>query len=469
MLGETFHKTLWFILLVCSSKSNKFTQDDTQLHVSTTKMISRFIEESKRSNVLVSDVKSEILENWIGSHDDLEITVDLNDLNNSSIWKIQKIESTILHIGSYTEFELFFRQIRMGNFLYDGHFIIIYEEADDDKIEKIFSKFWKAYIYNVNVLVTNVSSPNLVSVFTFLPFRNDSCGNTNPIQINEFDKSTMKWTTNEFYPKKFEHLNGCPLRLGCYENNPDFIMHRDDVRGSTKIVGVIVDIATMISNLLNFTLKLTEYEQGTGIIFANKTATDLLNRLLKNEVDLIFGSLQTERVDTFSATRTVQRDATILVIPPPYSIDPMTKIFLPFTTASWITIGMVGLSACCVVKVLKFCPKIVRDYVIGSNVKGSLLNVWSVFLGGTQKILPRSNFPRFLLAKFLIFTLIMRTLYQGGVFHVLKEDVNTVGLDTFDEFIEHEFTFYIYQSLARRLAGTKLTQRFVQRSNTKFI
>lgn len=88
-----------------------------------------------------------------------------------------------------------------------------------------------------------------------------------------------------------------------------------------------------------------------------------------------------------------------------------------------------------------------------------MLNVWSIFLGGTQQVLPHSNFPRFLLVTFLIYTLIMRSLYQGGVFDILKRDVRTVELKTIDEFIEHQFTFYIYQTLAAQLEGTKFKKR----------
>ncbi len=125
------------------------------------------------------------------------------------------------------------------------------------------------------------------------------------------------------------------------------------------------------------------------------------------------------------------------------------------------------LLACCIIKVLKFTPRIVHNYVIGSNVKGSMLNVCNILLGGAQQVLPQRNFPRFLLAKFLIFAMIMRSLYQGEVFKILKNDVRTVELKTIDEFIEHEFTFYIYQSLADRFQGTKMMQRFLKKSYKK--
>lgn len=168
-----------------------------------------------------------------------------------------------------------------------------------------------------------------------------------------------------------------------------------------------VDIGTMFSDILNFTLNLMEYEPGMGIIYKNKTATAMLKRTIDNEVDMICASLQEDRTEAMSASRMVYADKQILVVPPPFLIDPMSKIFLPFTFASWISIGMVALFACCLIKMLQFTPKVVHNYVIGSNVRGSILNVCNICLGGTQQTLPQSNFPRFLLAIFLVFTFII--------------------------------------------------------------
>lgn len=154
-------------------------------------------------------------------------------------------------------------------------------------------------------------------------------------------------------------------------------------------------------------------------------------------------------------------DPLVLVVPPPFLIDPMTKILLPFTLESWLLIGLVALLAVAVITMLKYTPKVIHNYVIGSNVQASVLNVYNVFLGGAQKTVPQNSFPRFLLVTFLIFTLIIRTLYQGGVFDILKRDVRTIQLKTIDEYIDHEFTFYIFTSLAGRLQGSRVMQRFV--------
>lgn len=368
MSTEMLLKLLWTINLPALSMSFKFLKEisnSTDRNIGETKMITRLIVESKRPTVLLMDIKSEIIESFLRSSE-VQVTVEVNDLKTFTKFtnkEFRKIGATILHLDEYIEFESFFGLIKKDMFFYDGHFIIIYNSGNVREIKQIFSTLWQIYIYNVAVLVTNAASSDLVPIFTFLPFINGSCNNTEPIRINEFNITSMAWTTNLFFPKKFQQLNRCPLRFGCYNNAPGFIIKRSE-SGLPIFTGVNVDIVNMISDMLNFSLNFSEYEQDMGVIHQNKTATALLQRVIGNEVDLIFTSIYLDRNELLSVTRMVYADKLILVVPPPFLIGPMEKIFLPFSFVSWISIGMVALLACCTVITLKFTPKIVHDYTI---------------------------------------------------------------------------------------------------------
>lgn len=239
------------------------------------------------------------------------------------------------------------------------------------------------------------------------------------------------------FPKKFKQLNRCPLRFGAYISYPRFIIKTEN--RVKKFTGVTVDVGTAFGNVLNFTANFIEYEEDTGVIYGNKTATALVKKVMDNVVDTMVTTLQTDRMEVMSATRTLYFDQLVLVVPPPFLMDPMERILLPFTYASWISIGTVLLLACCVIKVLQFTPEAIHNYVIGRNVK-----------------LPRSNFPRFLLVKFVIFTLIIRSLYQGRVFDILKRDSRSVDLKTVNEYNDRKFTFYIFRTLAANFQGTNI-------------
>lgn len=430
-----------------------------------TKMISKLVEESGKSTVYFSDLNSEILNQFVQSHE-LKITVIVNHFRTVSVYEKRKIEFTILHLENLTEFDSFFNVIQSEAFSHDGHFIIFWDNADVREMKAIFSKFWEIFAYNVNVLTTNQISSNVVSMFTYLPFANGSCNSTDSVQINQFNTTSTKWTTDRFFPKKFKQLNSCPLRFGCYESYPRFITTTEN--GLKKFAGVTVDVSTAFSEILNFTLNFIAYGSsnggGTGIIYENKSATGMVKKVVDNEFDVMVTTLQIDRMELMSATRTLYFDRLVLVVPPPFMIRSMERIFLPFTSTLWISIGMVLLSACCVIQALKFTPNVLHNYVIGENVKGSMLNVWNIVLGGTLQILPQASFPRFLLVKFLILLLVIRSLYQGRVFDILKRDVRAVELRTIDEYIDHEFTFYIFRTMAVTLQGTKIlnTSRLIE-------
>jgi hypothetical protein len=312
-------------------------------------------------------------------------------------------------------------------------------------------------VYNVDVIT---ASANNISLYTFKPFVNDfTCGNTKPMKINEFDANSMQWRLEQFFPKKFKNLYGCPLRVGTFEDISWLVTTK--VENETESTGIDVDFVNHFGKFLNFRPVFRNYQTVIGTIHKNKTATGLLKLVYKNEVDVIIGmiSLQQSRAEFLSATSMIYADKMILVVPPPSLISPLAKIVLPFHVYSWIAIGTLVIVVCTVIVFLKFLPRVFHNYVIGVNVKSSLLNVWNLLLGGSQAKLPRSNFPRFLLAKFLIFALIIRSLYQGAIFDIIKNDISTVELDSIDDFIEDGFTFYIYNSLAGRLNGTKYMKK----------
>lgn len=455
----------WFIphLVLTISISFKYVEDEmnfTQRNIATTKMISKLIQESEKSTVHLINSNSEIIESFLRSHD-LQITVKMENFRNISISEGRRIGVMLVQLKSYGEFQRFVSLIKTELFIYDGYFLIIYENRNLQEIEKIFSTLWKIYIYNVNMLITSAVSPNLFSMLTYMPFSNQSCNNTKTIHINEFDINLMKWSTNVFFPAKFKDLNRCMLRVGSFVNIPAFIINIT-TNGSERYTGTNVDLTYLLSDILNFTLQIIEYEVVLGSVYKNKTATSLLTKIMANEVDFTFGAtLQQSRAEAMSATRIVYTDTLVLVTPPPFLIDPMKAILLPFTFTSWMFIGMVVLIAFGIIITLKFTPKIFHDYVIGDNLKGSVLNIWNVLLGGGQSVLPNRNFPRFLLLSYIIFTLIIRTLYQVKIFDILKNDQWNVDLKTIDDFIEHDFTFYMHDTLASRLEGTKFMDRFV--------
>ena len=68
-----------------------------------------------------------------------------------------------------------------------------------------------------------------------------------------------------------------------------------------------------------------------------------------------------------------------------------------------------------------------------------------VFLGGTLKeqTLPTKNFARTLLMIFILYSLIIRTVYQGSLVRNLQSENRKPSVTNIDEMIEKGYTLYL--------------------------
>ena len=170
-------------------------------------------------------------------------------------------------------------------------------------------------------------------------------------------------------------------------------------------------------------------------------------------------SLQQTRKNHLSETKSLFIDKIILVIPPSKRVDPIQKLFLTFELFTWLGLFIVVVIACIVLSILKFFPSKYHSFVVGENIKSEILNVWNILLGGTQEKLPTKNFARYLLMMFVMVCLVMRTLYLGSLYNLLKNDISEKTLKTIEELINSNYDFYVYDSLVPRVKDEKFMKR----------
>lgn len=365
----------------------------------------------------------------------------------------------IVFVRNVQRFVKFSKDMNQEAFRFNGFLVIVLEDRLRVEMEYIFELFWKKFIFNVNVLVEAQSSSK-VSLFTFLPFNEKSCADVTRIKINEFDNESMSWETEDFFPRKFSNLQKCLIKTGSFVVVPAVMNCSSS--SHEKYCGNAIDFMNGFASALNFTNELTVYSDSViGHFYKNKTANGLMNRPYTGEVDVIIGvlSLQESRTEFLSASRAFYFDRIILVIPPDIPIDPMKKLLLPFDTFTWIGLLLILFIATALLLALKILPREFHNFILGKFIKNQLLNIWSVFLGGSQTRLPGTNFARFMLMSFAMFCLVMRNSYTGSLFHILKNDINSKEIRNIDELIKLDFKFYIYESLAPRLKDDELIKR----------
>lgn len=183
----------------------------------------------------------------------------------------------LLFVDNFDGFMKFYVQMSVDKFYFNGFYVILFPNGDFRDMNKIFDFLWKLFVFNV-VLISRE-----LKMFTFMPFGTlGKCSDVTPRKINEFDGSSMQWTTNVFFPKKFTNLNKCHIKCGTFNLIPAIIVgnHSD---GSVALSGFDVDTFNILLQSINAVVEYTIYPVDTGTIYQNGTATGLLGHTIRGE------------------------------------------------------------------------------------------------------------------------------------------------------------------------------------------
>jgi Bacterial extracellular solute-binding proteins, family 3 len=325
--------------------------------------VTEFVCESKPSkvntiNFIIDDyLKNSDILNDVLSTKSFEFPFEIENYQNTLKMQNHKKFFSVLLFNNFETICKFCNAITHDNYYFNGFFVLVMEDFSLPKLKNIFEIFWRKFIFNVDILIKSDNSQNL-SVFTFMPFISESCGDLEPIKINQFNERTMNWDTGVFFPKKFQNLQKCSLKVGSIGNLFGTMVKIMDNK-TQHFYGFEVDCLKEIASTLNLTLMFKIYPYEAGLIFKNKTGTGMIKRVQEKEVDLICGSfsLQQQRREILSDTRSFYSDKMILVVPQAEVISSIEKLLLPFDLYIWISLVITISLSFSVITLLKFLPK----------------------------------------------------------------------------------------------------------------
>ena len=249
-----------------------------------------------------------------------------------------------------------------------------------------------------------------IELATSFMFTQHACRQNQIFTINKFDSKNMKWTTSEFYPKKYENLFGC-----------DFAVFLFELEEKDKLIETVL---TSLNGSAKFSTHPTTFPD----------SFDIRNGLLQISDEKTYKSAITYPVGMMVCT---------FLVPPGEPYSDLQRMFMMFDSATWIWIGITLSIGLVTIQIVNFAPKFVQNFVFGRNIQTPTLNLLSVFLTGGQIKLPRRNFARFVLILFIIWSLIIRTCHQSMYFELMQADLRKPTIQTFDELFGSNLTFYI--------------------------
>lgn len=150
----------------------------------------------------------------------------------------------------------------------------------------------------------------------------------------------------------------------------------------------------------------------------------------------------------------------ILLVPPGAKLSPFQKFLRPFQLEIWLALSLTFICGFWFVIIVSIMgSNKFKNSVFGERINPPYLNMIDICFGGSLHKLPKKNFPRVMLAAFLIFCLVMRSLYQGLMFQFLQSDDRASPVMTVDEMIEKDFHFYMYSIYQEHTENLKIHPR----------
>ncbi|KAG5684044.1 hypothetical protein PVAND_013296 [Polypedilum vanderplanki] len=362
--------------------------------------------------------------------------------NKKSLSSSVKRRNVIIFIdNNHDLLSIIFSSLTSDGFQMNGFYTFVILRIKDDDMSNLFEKLWQKFIYNVNILTLDNGR---VMLKTFMPFSAEICYNIRPIIINEYDNKLEKWKNDNFFPPKFTNFYNCSLRATTFEYAPA-VIKRNINNGSYTLEGSDIELINGLKDILNFHLNLTYNDKpgASGMTYKNGTVTGVKLSLLSNDTDFLFGLYYVTYPNCLYMGCSRPYYAVFMtVIVPQIDLTSLEKFFIPFRLDLWVSLIIVLFLAVFVIAILKHKLKRFRNFIIGSNINDPFNELLTAFIGGSSHKLPRRNFARYLLMIFILFCLVMRSVYIGGLFKYLQSNEKISPFKTIKDLVARDYKLY---------------------------
>ena len=355
----------------------------------------------------------------------------------------RKFLFVVLIVENFENFLNILQEIERNYYKFNGLYLIVFVNGEIPEVQQMFELLWKVQIFNVNLMYEDENGEILVKTFT--PFTPESCNSVKPVLINRLRNGKFLEKSEKFYPEKMKNLHNCPIRVSIANNNEPYIIERFTPNGTQVLSGRDFYLMTTLAESLNF--KIVYSFVGTeGYFYPNGTSSGPLRAITENKADMSASNwwLKENRLNFFDFSNVYAHDQLIFTIPPGQKLTALEKLIYPFQFMSWAFILLFCSMGLLIIFVMKWQSKCVQDFVIGPGVKDPYFNMFAVFVGQSRRKLPGKNFARYLLMMFTIYSMIIRTIYQGSFYQLMKSNKRQNHVQSLNEMVKKNFSFHVY-------------------------
>lgn len=365
---------------------------------------------------------------------------------------------SIFSLSNKSEFDLLSNKIHRGAFWINGFYLFVLVNGEIPEIEKIFQVLWKKQIFNVLLIFEGRGK---VIVLTYNAFKPGKCNDVSPILYSEFINGLVVKPAKPFKLNSFTNLYNCPIRVATSNDSDPFVVIEKRQNGSLEFKGRDIEVINALADILQFKIEYS-YIGVYGTATSNGSLVGSFKALQDGVADLAVGDLWIgeERHGAFDASKSYIREKIVFIVPPGDEYGPFEQFIQPLSLELWLLVVFVFLLGAATIFVIRRASKQTQNFVFGTRVEHPYLNMFIGFVGGDQKILPKRNFARFLLMAFLMYSLIVRTVYQASFYQILKSNRHHKEAQTIDEMVNRNYTIYFPDFIYVLVrASTRLSER----------
>lgn len=249
--------------------------------------------------------------------------------------------------------------------------------------------------------------------------------------INQFSIRSRKWSGSQFFVRKFDNYNGCDIYFLRFSSSEQ-IATDIPPDGSGDLTGFTYRIVGLISSALNLTGKITT-KTNTKVKNLTDHGIILMERLHFDPFMLSFFDLPT----------TYTHHQSFFAITKGRLYTPWEMMLIPFDVTSWWLIMATFVSATLTIAVTRLFPASIRKFAFVHNNRSPVFNLFVVFFGAGMTKLPRLNFARFALMLFIVWSLIIRSCYQGMLLKIFQDELRLPNAQTLAQISAENFQLYI--------------------------
>lgn len=431
----------FLIVNFCWSQSLTVKCDDFSLAF---RNITKVFQETSKE-MLIVNVKSDLRKiesDFLPSIQRDNLLVELITLNQET-FGLNK--SALLIFDSFESLKLFNNNVNLTSYFPKEITVyVLCNDITDDDISSLDDTLILQFQY---FLVHEVAA---IRLLTFVWYSEVQCKIQQLIEVNRFERHSKSWKSSNFNLKKFRNFHGCMLVVAGRPLKPAFDFMIDNQTGEVSFTGYNYNVIKALSRNLNYDFLINPFIFAHGI---------MLHQELSSDMEIWSNSLTLMGKSSVFFTQPYIFTTTNFIVSPEGDFNDYEKLLFPFDSYVWFHIILTFVAAFVTIGVVNFMSIARQNFVFGRNVSTPALNVFSIFFGVSVIKLPGRNFARFFILVFIFYCLIIRTAWQGKMFELMQKNISKPDVQTFNDMIDRNYTFYVVRSPESQISDPDLIAR----------